>query len=139
MRNPAKHNNAQPDNLYQCHHIFPDNHRCGSPRMRNEQFCYYHHDSRRPVVAPYERIARRSTFSVFTPTSFRSIHESLGEVMSRIAANDIDPRRAGLLLYALQLATSNLHNAHQAGQSTAPEFPEYYEEVSPNQQPIAHA
>jgi len=91
MYNEATINNDQPDNDYQCHHIFPDNARCGSPRMRNEQFCYYHHDSRRPVVRPHERLARRSTFSLFTPTNYDAIQESLGELLIRIAANDIDP------------------------------------------------
>lgn len=57
MHNEATRNNANPDNLYQCHHIFPDDTRCGSPRMRDEQFCYYHHDSRRAIVRPHDRIA----------------------------------------------------------------------------------
>jgi hypothetical protein len=114
MTNPATRNNDNPDNLYQCHHIFPDDARCGSPRMRDEQFCYYHHDTRRAIVRPHDRILRRSTFSLFTPTSQNAILESLGEVMTRVAVNDIDPRRAGLLLYALQLASTNLRSRHSA-------------------------
>lgn len=106
--NEAEINNDQPDNKFQCHHIFPDGFRCGSPRMRKEQFCYFHHDTRRPVVRPEERIARRSTFALSTPTSHDHIEESLGELLVRIATNDIDPRRAGLLLYCLQLASTNL-------------------------------
>ena len=118
--NEATTNNDQPDNKFQCHYIFPDNARCGSPRMRNEQFCYFHHDSRRPVVRPEQRIARRSTFSLFTPTSHNSIQESLGELLIRIAANDIDPRRAGLLLYCLQIASANLRTAQKAQQTEPP-------------------
>ncbi|WP_035348397.1 hypothetical protein [Edaphobacter aggregans] len=118
--NEATTNYDQPNNSYQCHHIFPDNARCGSPRMRNEQFCYFHHDSRRPVVRPEQRIARRSTFSLFTPTSHDSIQESLGELLIRIAANDIDPRRAGLLLYCLQIASANLRTAQKAQQTQTP-------------------
>jgi len=83
--NEATINNDQPDNDFQCHHIFPDNARCGSPRMRSEQFCYYHHDSRRPVVRPHEHLARRSTFSLFTPSDYDAIQESLGELLVRIA------------------------------------------------------
>jgi len=117
MLNEATINNDQPENHYQCHHIFPDDPRCGSPRMRNEQFCYYHHDSRRPVVRPHERLARRSTFSLFTPTNYDAIQESLGEPLIRIAANDIDPRRAGLLLYCLQIASTNLRTTQKAQQN----------------------
>jgi hypothetical protein len=117
-------NNDSPDNKFQCHHIFPDGFRCGSPRMRDEQFCYFHHDSRRPVVRPEKRIARRSTFSLFTPTSHDSIQESLGDLLIRIAANDIDARRAGLLLYGLQLASTNLRIAHRAQQTQNPPDPE---------------
>lgn len=116
----ATTNNDHPKNIYQCHHIFPDGVRCGSPRMREEQFCYFHHDSRRPVVRPSERNSRRSTFSLFTPTSHDAIQESLGELLIRIAANDIDPRRAGLLLYCLQIASANLRTAQKKAQQIQP-------------------
>jgi hypothetical protein len=26
-----------------CHHLFPDSHRCGSPALRGQNFCYFHH------------------------------------------------------------------------------------------------
>ena len=131
MINEAKHNNEQPSNLYQCHHIFPDDTRCGSPRMRNEQFCYFHHDSRRPVVRPHDRIARRGTFSLFTPSSQNAMLESLGEVMTRIAANDIDPRRAGLLLYALQLASTNLRSPRESNETELKLHPDFFNEPVP--------
>lgn len=131
MKNEARYNNDQPSNLCQCHHIFPDDTRCGSPRMRDEQFCYYHHDSRRPVVRSHDRIARRSTFSLFTPTSPNSLLESLGEVMARIAANDIDPRRAGLLLYALQLASTTLRSTRESREPEIEVHPDFSNEPMP--------
>ena len=121
MYNEAAINNDQPDNDFQCHHIFPDNARCGSPRMRNEQFCYYHHDTRRPVVRPHDRLARTSTFSLFTPTDYDAIQESLGELLVRIATNNIDPRRAGLLLYCLQISSANLRTKQRAQQTPSRE------------------
>jgi hypothetical protein len=135
--NEATSNNDNPNNTYQCHHIFPDGARCGSPRMREEQFCYFHHDSRRPVVRSFERNARRSTFSMFTPTSHDDIQESLGDLLSRIAANDIDPRRAGLLLYGLQIASTNLRMAAQKAQQTETP-PEPSANVNPEPEDIAH-
>jgi hypothetical protein len=94
-----------------CRHIV-DGRRCGSPAMRGERFCYHHHQTRRPVAALRQRRARQSTFSVPAPESRHQIQQAIGDVMLRIAGNDIDLRRAGLLLYALQLATCNL-NEHQ--------------------------
>ena len=123
MSNEATINNDQPENHYQCHHIFPDDSRCGSPRMRNEQFCYYHHDTRRPVVRPHDRLARTSTFSLFTPTDYDAIQESLGELLVRIATNNIDPRRAGLLLYCLQISSANLRTKQRAQQTPTGEEP----------------
>ena len=32
----------------QCRHIFTDGHRCGSPCLRREPFCFYHHTARPP-------------------------------------------------------------------------------------------
>jgi hypothetical protein len=93
---------------YQCRHIFTDGHRCASPCLRKEEFCYYHHTTRRPVANPTQRRTRRSTFHLPLPEDRSAIQASIGEVLQRIAANQIDPRRAGLLLYGLQIASLNL-------------------------------
>ena len=84
---------------YQCRHIFTDGRRCASPCLRKEEFCYYHHTTRRPVANPQRRRSRRSAFHLPLPEDRSAIQASIGEVLQRIASNDIDPRRAGLLLY----------------------------------------
>jgi hypothetical protein len=93
---------------YQCRHIFTDGHRCGSPCLRGENLCYYHHTTRKPATHPRARRARCSTFEIPLPEDRSAIQHSIGQVLQRIAANDIDPRRAGLLLYGLQIASLNL-------------------------------
>ena len=93
---------------YQCRHIFTDGHRCASPCLRQEEFCYYHHTTRKPIANPRQRRSRRSTFHLPLPEDRSAIQASIGQVLQRIAANDIDPRRAGLLLYGLQIASLNL-------------------------------
>ena len=93
---------------YQCRHIFTDGHRCASPCLRHEHFCYYHHTTRRPIANPQQRRSRRTTFHLPLPEDRSAILQSIGEVLQRIAANDIDPRRAGLLLYGLQIANAVL-------------------------------
>jgi hypothetical protein len=93
---------------YQCRHIFTDGRRCASPCLRQEEFCYYHHTTRKPITNPRQRRSRRSTFNLPLPEDRSAIQASIGQVLQRIASNDIDPRRAGLLLYGLQIAALNL-------------------------------
>jgi hypothetical protein len=100
-------NQPEPKHL-QCRHIFTDGRRCGSHALRNQPFCYYHHTTRKPVADPKARIARRGTFNLPLPEDRSAIQAAVGQIMLRIAANDLDPRRAGLLLYALQIATLSL-------------------------------
>src|SRR5712672_1543134 len=101
------HTTEQPKQ-YQCRHIFTDGRRCSSPCLRQQEFCYYHHTTRRPIAEPRQRRSRRATFHLALPEDRSAIQASIGEVLQRIAANDIDPRRAGLLLYGLQIASLNL-------------------------------
>jgi hypothetical protein len=91
---------------YQCRHIFTAGHRCGSPTLRNEHFCYYHHTTRKP--APKNRPAAPFDLEIPLPEDRAAIQQALGQVLQRIASNQIDPRRAGLLLYGLQIAASIL-------------------------------
>jgi hypothetical protein len=107
--------NKETPKRYQCRHIFTDGHRCGSACLRNEELCYYHHTTRRPAVNPRQRRGRRSTFDLSMPEDRSAIQTSIGEVLQRIASNDIDPRRAGLLLYGLQIASLNLPRLQREG------------------------
>ncbi len=107
---PHTHERHQPDTpkRFQCRHIHTEGRRCGSASLRGEEFCYFHHTSRKPVANPRTRRSRQSTFDLPLPEDRGAIQLSIGEVLRRIAANAIDPRRAGLLLYGLQIAALNL-------------------------------
>jgi hypothetical protein len=86
--------------LQLCTRLFPDGHTCGSPALRGERLCYYHHPSRHPVA----RHRPTRGFTLTAPTNHRELQLALSEVIRRLAANKIDTRRAGVLLYSLQLA-----------------------------------
>jgi hypothetical protein len=100
------------ETIHRCHHSFAETpsrpaRRCGSPALRGQQFCYYHHPTRQRVANPNERRARRvarQSFNLPMPINAFEHHLSLNEVIHRVATNQIDPRRAGLLLFALQIA-----------------------------------
>jgi hypothetical protein len=105
---------------YQCRHIFTDGRRCGSPCLKQEEFCYYHHTTRRPVQNLRARRVRQAEFDLEIPEDRGAIQISIGEVLRRIARNEIDPKRAGLLLYGLQIASLNLARAAEPARDTAP-------------------
>ena len=98
---------------FHCRHIFTDGLRCGSCCLRGEEFCYYHHNVRRPVpIQELEsRKLHREEFVLPNLEDRSAIQAAISEVLQRIAANEIDPRRAGLLLYGLQIASLNLPKA----------------------------
>ncbi|ADW67935.1 hypothetical protein AciX9_0867 [Granulicella tundricola MP5ACTX9] len=98
---------------FQCRHIHTDGRRCGSPTLRHEHFCYYHHTTRKPIpradlAARYADQNRNAPFDLPLPEDRASIQLAIGEILRRIAANQLDNRRAGLLLYGLQIAATNL-------------------------------
>jgi len=91
-----------------CRHLFTDGHRCGSPALTEEPFCYYHHTTRKPITNPKSRRSRQSTFTLPRCEDRSSIQHSIGEIIHHLTQNTLDTRRAGLLLYALQTASHNL-------------------------------
>ncbi len=114
-------------NRYQCRHIFTDGRRCGPPCLRHEDFCYHHHTTRKPIANLTQRRAnqnRAAAFDLPEPEDRSAIQLSIGEVLRRIASNNIDPRRAGLLLYGLQIASLNLPKQKEAEASSRGEFVE---------------
>ena len=125
---------------YQCRHIFTDGHRSATPGLRGEHFCYYHHTTRKPIANPKQRRSRRTTFHLPLPEDRSAVQHSIGQIIQRLAANDLDPRRAGLLLYALQIASSNLPKDPAAkAQSPSQPAPQTVEEITldPTHGPLA--
>src|ERR1700734_2456705 len=106
-------NEAKNEIRYQCRHIFTDGRRCASPSLRQENFCYFHHTTRKPIAPETTQARRRTTarlaeFHLPLPEDRSAIQSAIGMVLQRIASNDLDSRRAGLLLYGLQIASLNL-------------------------------
>jgi hypothetical protein len=87
---------------------------CEGPALRDSNLCYWHHKARHRR-RHRERIGRRVKRSAKTDIVFplledgNSIQIGLQEVLHALLDGRIDTRRAGLLLYGLQVATSNLH------------------------------
>jgi hypothetical protein len=105
---------------YKCRHIFLDGHRCGSPSLRREEFCYYHHTTRGAAADLRDRRARMCEFELPPLEDRSSVLAAIAEVLQRIAACAIDNKRAGLLLYGLQIASLNLPGAGDAEHDNQP-------------------
>jgi hypothetical protein len=90
-------------NVRNCTHIKVTGVRCGSPAMREEQFCYFHQRMLRSVKTPPN--ARLHPIALIE--NEEAIQASLMEVINALARNHIDLRRADLILKALFIATKN--------------------------------
>jgi hypothetical protein len=94
----------------ECRHIMPSGKKCHSPAMRSKAFCYYHlraHEQRPGLVV------RSGDAPLEVPflEDRGAVQLALSEVVSALAGHRIDLKRAGLLIYALQVASSNAKNA----------------------------
>jgi hypothetical protein len=108
---------------FQCRHIRTNGRRCGTPSLRGEHLCYQHHAAHRPE-ARRDAEAIAAGYPIQQPVlhfdSFEdrpAVQACLLEVMNRIANNSLDTKRAGLLLYGLQIASNNLPREPRATRS----------------------
>jgi len=95
-----------------CQHIKVNGTLCGSPALRRNRFCYFHklYQEER-IELNTDRIRRRrrnATVELPVLEDANSIQVTLMQIMRLIVAGEIDGKTAGLLLYALQTASSNL-------------------------------
>jgi hypothetical protein len=90
-----------------CTHIFEGGHRCASPALQREAFCYYHHPTRKPIQNPTRRRSRRQSFDLPLPAGQADLQHAIYEVIRRLAANQITTRHAGLILNTLDNITRN--------------------------------
>ena len=96
-----------------CQHIKINGTQCGSPALRRNKFCFFHkkwHEQRIVLNARQARRARSIDLPVLEDAN--SIQVALMQIMRMIMAGQLDNQKAGLLLYALQTASSNLHHTN---------------------------
>jgi hypothetical protein len=99
---------SYPLEIRRCHHIKVNGTQCGSPALRQEQYCYFHmrwHASRMSVL-----LKERENWIAGLPTleDANSIQVGLAEVMRLLVTKEIDHRTGALLLYAMQTASVNM-------------------------------
>src|SRR6266704_2062077 len=99
---------TDPTRRYRCRHVFTDGHRCGSPSLRQQDLCYYHHASRRGPSGG------RCHFLTPRIDDRPAIQIAIYDILARIALGELELKTAGMLLYGLQIAASNLSQHEKA-------------------------
>ena len=90
---------------HKCRHIMPNGAKCHAPALRGKPYCYFHTRLHRfaaeppipPTDPPAPLLEDRSAIQI-----------ALAQVLDALCSSRIDPRRAGLFLYALQIASQNV-------------------------------
>ena len=112
---------------YRCRHIHAAGHQCGSPALRNQEFCYFHHTTRRPKPAAgkFRNLDAHEPFELPVVEDLPSALSVAAQILCRVASNDLDHLRAGKLLYNLQIITSIIDKASRAAaKAAAPSVPD---------------
>jgi len=87
----------------ECRHRMPSGLNCKSPAMRGSAFCYFHGRTNR-----FSRPGRPAEARIELPSTLNEhgIQDSLSQILNLLASGRIGSRRAAVLLYGLQMASS---------------------------------
>jgi hypothetical protein len=93
-----------------CRHIKVNGTQCGSPALRNKNFCFYHKQNRPVKVDCYYNPDEYPTGEIALPVfeDAHSIQSVIRQFVQMVLQKRLEPKTAGTLLYALQIASSNL-------------------------------
>jgi hypothetical protein len=92
-----------------CQQLKHNGDRCQSAALRGKKFCYYHEHSGPPQIDISENAAIPPVhFYLPLLDDATSIQAAITQVCEHLLYKRIDPKRAGVLLYAMQVAASNL-------------------------------
>jgi hypothetical protein len=97
-----------PVSIRRCQHIKVNGTQCGSPAMRDRSYCYFHMRWHRKGRRVNDFLQKQQILVLPTLEDANSIQVGLADIMRQLATKMIDHRTAGLLLYAVQIASANL-------------------------------
>lgn len=98
-----------PVEMRRCEHIKANGTQCGSPALKTGKFCYHHQECRPERVkvrGDGSRVVGTIVFPVFEDGT--SIQMVVRQVAMMVLEKKIDAKAAGLVLYACQIAATNL-------------------------------
>src|SRR6266436_1100358 len=92
-----------------CQHIKVSGTQCGSPALRSKKFCFYNQQDR-PIAIECYYNGGYATCEITLPffEDAHSIQAVIRQVVQMVLQKRLERKTASLLLYALQIASSNL-------------------------------
>jgi hypothetical protein len=91
---------------YKCRHIMPSGAKCGSIALKDKPYCYAHTRLHRLKAAPPPSPMDNLSFQVLEDRCV--IQVAITQVLNALCSGSLDPRRVGLALYGLQIASQNV-------------------------------
>jgi hypothetical protein len=85
---------------------------CGSPALRRKRRCFFHEGIRREQARILADTSSKGSFELPLLEDANSVQIGLMRVIQWLGSGQIEPRMAGLMLYALQTASYNLKNVN---------------------------
>jgi hypothetical protein len=92
--------------VYECRHIMHNGEKCQSSALRGKPYCYCHARLHRFNANPPTDIMGNLRLPVLEDRS--AILVAIAQVFDALTCSNIDAKRAGLLLYGLQIASQNV-------------------------------
>ena len=101
---------SYPIEIRRCQHIKTSGAQCGSPAVKEQEFCYYHQQNRTTAAELYMDGERYADGQIMIPPfeDAHAIQMVLRHIVKLMLQRRIDRKDAGLALYALQIASGNL-------------------------------
>jgi hypothetical protein len=101
---------SYPIEIRRCRHVKTNGTQCGSPALKAGELCYYHEHNRPQPVELYLDGERYCDGQIVLPVfeDAHSIQTVIRQVVQLMLTRRIERKDAGLLLYALQIASGNL-------------------------------
>jgi hypothetical protein len=101
---------SYPIEIRRCRHVKTNGTQCGSPALKGQELCFYHEQNQPRAVELYLDGQQYSDASIMMPVfeDAHAIQTVIRQVVQLMLARRIDRKDAGLLLYALQIASGNL-------------------------------
>ena len=90
-----------------CQHVKTNGTQCGSPALRRRKYCFFHDKIRteRAKITAKNSLCR---FDLPLLEDANAVQMALMKVIQMLGSGTLDPKTAGLMLYALQTASVNL-------------------------------
>ncbi len=100
------------EDVPRCQHIKINGTQCGSPALRRRRHCFFHDRIRREQARIRAEASAQPAFELPLLEDANCVQVALMKVIQMLASGRMDRKTAGLILYALQTASSNLRHTN---------------------------